>query len=442
MPRSFHGEDRRTAHVAGAEAVERVARLVQRIALDLRAHTGLRREPHELLAVAAGQVRDGAKHALLPEQLVGKARYVAHVDAGADDDAARGDGGQRGRHERTDRREDDRAVERLGRRPHRVARPLGAQLARERLRVSVIAAREGEHAAALVAQDLGDDVGARPEAVEADAFGVARHAQRPVADQPGAEQRRGLVVRVAVGDREAEALVGHGALRVAAVAVIARELGARAEILAAGEAVLALAARPAQPGHADPVAYREALRPVPRRQHAADDLMTGHERQLRSVELAVDDVQVGAADTAGVHVEQNGAGAGLGVGQVGRAQRLLLAVEDHRAHDASVGHTAPRWTRSARSWTSPGSTRTSATPTWWSSTAAGSWASRAPASDCTSKATSAARRSSTSTATCPRRPATRARAATRCPAGASSSEPRAARGSRRTPRSSPATSPA
>ena len=114
----------------------------------------------------------------------------------------------------------------------RGARPLGAELAGERLGLLVALAGEGEDAPPLVDRDLAEDVGGGAEAVEADPLGVADQAQRPVADQPGAEQRRRLLVRVARGDREAEALVGDRQLGVAAVDVVAGEAGAVAEVLA------------------------------------------------------------------------------------------------------------------------------------------------------------------------------------------------------------------
>ena len=56
---------------------------------------------------------------------------------------------------------------------------------------------------------------------------VAGHAQRAVADQPGAQQRRGLGVAVAVGQRKAVARVGDGVLGVAAVDLVAGEARVR-----------------------------------------------------------------------------------------------------------------------------------------------------------------------------------------------------------------------
>ena len=151
------------------------------------------------------------------------------------------------------------------------------------------ARREREHAPALVPRDLRDDVRRGAEAVEPEPLGVAGHAQRAVADQPGAQERRRLLVRVAVGDREAEALVGDRELRVAAVEVVAGEPRAVAEVLAARSG--SSGTRRVQPSQGTAQAAR-------RPRSTADDLVAGDERQLRVRELAVDDVQVGAAHAA------------------------------------------------------------------------------------------------------------------------------------------------
>ena len=55
----------------------------------------------------------------------------------------------------------------------------------------------------LRARDLGQDVRGGAEAVQADPLRVAGHPQRAVSDQPRAQQRRRLQVRVAVGQHVA-----------------------------------------------------------------------------------------------------------------------------------------------------------------------------------------------------------------------------------------------
>ena len=127
---------------------------------------------------------------------------------------------------------------------------------------AVAGARDREHAPALGGGDLADDVGRAAEAVEPEPLGVAAHPQRAVADQPRAEQRRRLEVRVAAGERQAVALVGDRELGVATVELIAGEARALAEVLAPAAAVATLAAGPAEPRDPDPVAgARSAPRP-------------------------------------------------------------------------------------------------------------------------------------------------------------------------------------
>src|SRR3989442_423946 len=166
--RTANPQHRSAAHRPRAKALERLVGVLERMLLDMGPHGYGRRELHELLAVAAGEVWHPPHHSLAPEDLVPGAGGVAHVDA------------------RTDER--------------------------------------------------------------------AGHAQGAVADQPGAEQRRRLRVRVLLRDREAEALVGDGQLGVAAVDVVPGEARVVAQVLAPGSAVAAVAVGPAEPGHAHPVA--------------------------------------------------------------------------------------------------------------------------------------------------------------------------------------------
>jgi hypothetical protein len=173
-----------------------------------------------------------------------------------------------------------------------------------------------------VAGDLGDDVGGGAEAVEADPLGVARKAERAVADQPGAEERRRLEVVETVGNRQAVALVCDDPVRVAAVEVVAGEARRLAEVLAAGEAEAARAVRPAEPRHSEAL---PVLRP-------ADDLVAQDEWKLRIRQLAVHDVEIGAADAAGRHAEPDLAGRRHRRRNLLQPQRLAGRVEHHRTH--------------------------------------------------------------------------------------------------------------
>ena len=182
-------------------------------------------------------------------------------------------------------------------------------------------------------RDLGDDVRRGAEAVQPEPLGVARHPQRAVADQAGAEERRGLEILVTLGDGEAEPLVRDDALGVAAVQVVSGEAGLVAQVLTAGAAVAAGAVRPPEPRHADARARHESLSATLDR---ADDLVPDDERELRIGKLAVDDVQVGPADPADVHTDEHLSRAGLRLGELSRAQRAPRRFQQHGAHDASV----------------------------------------------------------------------------------------------------------
>ena len=142
---------------------------------------------------------------------------------------------------------------------------------------------------------LRHDMRRGPEPVEPDAGGIAGHAQRPVADQPGAQQRGGFRVAERASDREAVARVDHHVIGIAAVQRISGESRLLAEVFPPCAAKPAIPAGPAQPGHADAVADGEALRRRACGLHPPDDLVAGHQRQRRVRQVSVDHVQVGAA---------------------------------------------------------------------------------------------------------------------------------------------------
>ena len=112
---------------------------------------------------------------------------------------------------------------------------------------------------APVPRDLNDDVGGGAEAEEGERLTVAqvREAQGAIADDAGAEQRRGLNIGEPIGDRIRERLGRDDVLGVPAIDVLARPARARAEVLVAREAGGARAARPVDPRDADALAGLE-----------------------------------------------------------------------------------------------------------------------------------------------------------------------------------------
>ena len=112
-------------------------------------------------------------------------------------------------------------------RAHRVDAELGGQAP------VALAAGQHVHAQPLSQRDLGGEVCAAAEPVDAEpAAGRHRRAvQRAVADDAGAQQRRGLLVVDGVGQPIGERLVDHAGIGVAAVEVPAGEPRVLAEVL-------------------------------------------------------------------------------------------------------------------------------------------------------------------------------------------------------------------
>ncbi len=72
----------------------------------------------------------------------------------------------------------------------------------------------------------------------------------------------------------------------------------------------------------------------------SDDLVAQDERQVPRRNLAVEEVEVGAADAARVDAYADEAGPKGGIGQLGSTERLAGPVEDHRSHPDGL-HASP-----------------------------------------------------------------------------------------------------
>ena len=110
-----------------------------------------------------------------------------------------------------------------------------------------------------------------------------------------------------------------------------------------------------QPSHGTPTRSPDRQpAPLPRRAStAADDLMARYDRQLRLRQLAVDDVQIGAADAADAARRSAPDSTPARIGERSCPQRRPLPLEDHRAHAETPTRRAPCWP--------PGSARRSRT---------------------------------------------------------------------------------
>src|SRR2546423_13352255 len=103
------------------------------------------------------------------------------------------------------------------------------------------------------------------ETVETQALRIASQPQRAVADQAGAEQRSGMQVVIALGQRKTKAFVGDAKLGIAAVDVITGEARVHAKVLETAAAESAALVDGAEPGNANSLTNRISVRAGPGR---------------------------------------------------------------------------------------------------------------------------------------------------------------------------------
>src|SRR5262249_26334180 len=150
--------------------------------------------------------------------------------------------------------------------------------------------------------DVGEEGGRAAESVDAEAAAgrAVRPAERSVPDDSCTEQRRHRDVVERARQCVYIRLVGDDVLRVAAVDVPAGEGRRDAQVLAAACAEPTYATCVREPGHADPVARRKALRALAARVDDADDLVPGRNARAARQEVAFREMQIGAAYAASV----------------------------------------------------------------------------------------------------------------------------------------------
>ncbi len=219
-------------HPIGRQVDEGPVDRAEGVADDRRPERDLLGQGEELGAVGPGVGGDAGDRPLVEEvRGVVEGRDVGEVDAGDGQGGPPIERTQRDRYQVADRSEEDRGVERFGWPAvggSRRGAPEPEGQGPGRLR-----AGEHVHRRALVEGDLGGQVRGGAEAVDAEPspLGQAGPAQGPVADDPGAEQRRGVVVGDRRRDAVGEALVDDGQLGEAAVGVPPGEGGRGAEVL-------------------------------------------------------------------------------------------------------------------------------------------------------------------------------------------------------------------
>ncbi len=194
------------------------------------------------------------------------------------------------------------------------------------------AARRNIHVAVPGMENGNHQMRRRAEAEQADALAAldSGDAQAAKADDARAQQWRGVKVIKLGRQRIDEVAARDGILRVAAVDGVSGEGGRVAEVLEAAAAIGTSAVDAAHPGNADAAAERKFWPGAVF--DGADDLMAGYERLLARRQFAIDDVKIGAADSAGADAEQNFAAGDLRLGQVFDLKMMFGCSEDGGFH--------------------------------------------------------------------------------------------------------------
>jgi hypothetical protein len=165
-----------------------------------------------------------------------------------------------------------------------------------------------------------------PETVDAEIGTFAclardRLAVSTIADEARTEDRSELGCGAVERQRQTKPRIGEHLLCVPAVARIAGETRVRAEVFLTPAAVVADSAGAGEPRHADPVADPKSVDERPVRADDPDDLVTRRDGVAKTVELRIHHVQVRAADTARLDIDQHFVRGGLGQLQLHRLER-------------------------------------------------------------------------------------------------------------------------
>ena len=188
--------------------------------------------------------------------------------------------------------------------------------------------------------DLGGDVGRAAEAVDAEPAARWHRgpAQRTEPDDPGAQERCHMLVVEAVGEPVGVALVDNRVVGIATVRVPAGETGVEAQVLVTSEAEPAGATGPPQPRDADALARCEPRRARAEPVDDAHDLVTGDHLRPMRWQVALGEMQVGAAHAADRHADPQLTRGRFRSGPLDERQRPLVdrarLLHDPRLHVA------------------------------------------------------------------------------------------------------------
>ena len=288
----------------------RLVRLIEGKELHFRVDGDFSSQAQEFAAVLSSIVGHALDGPLLVEQRVLEARDRAHVNSTQNQCPTLAQCLEGRRYQFACWREDDGSVKLLRGRLNRASCPCGAEFAGKTAMLFFTCTYEDR--CPPVSRNLNTNVPGCSKTVnpEISAGLNPGHAQTAESDDSGAQQRRGLQIGKAFGQRIHKVLMRHRELGEAAVIRVAGEFGKLAEILPLAAAIEAVAASFVQPWNAYsgpdlvlPGAGAHAF-------NHADDLMSGYDGAFTRRQLALKHMQVSTADAAGSDSHQDFIGAG------------------------------------------------------------------------------------------------------------------------------------
>ncbi len=187
---------------------------------------------------------------------------------------------------------------------------------REGLGARIARPREGKYRSSLPFCDLRHDVSRGAKAVESERLAVACDHQRTPANQPGAEQRCERHIAAGLAKRECIARIGDRRRGEATVPRVTSEERLIAQIFLTARAIRADAAGVTEPGDSHTLPERHPFDAGPDCLDPADDLVARDDRQFWVRKLAIDNMQIRAADAARGHLHADLARPGLPIGEI------------------------------------------------------------------------------------------------------------------------------
>jgi hypothetical protein len=333
-------EDGCAGKLTRAQAGEGLVRLIERKGLCLYAERKMGYYFEEFLGIGACEVCHRAKRSFLPKFLVGEGGYVTHMNASTDYDAAFIDSTQGGWNQGTGRSKDYRRVELgwgwlIG-----IASPNCTETPRECLGALIPRSGKRKDLALLEASNLRNNMGSGAESINAEAPRIARLPKRAIPNQPGTEERSSGDIIKRVGKAVAKVSMCEGEFGVTTILCVACEASVLTEIFTTRSAISALAAGRSQPGNSDAIAKLESLNSLAKPLDPTDDFMAGNQGKLWIGQLAIDNVQIGSADSTRSDAHEHFFWTRVSDRHRTSDKRPARSLQDHRVHESFLAQNA------------------------------------------------------------------------------------------------------